>query len=282
MSKVCVRKRGDVFQYCFEIASQEGKRKYVSESGFKTKPEAERARVKALNEYLETGHSFKLSEVSYSYWPDNYCKVNLKYRTIEEYSAIVNKYLKIGLGHYRLNTITSYQLNKYLIDVCRRYDYSYGYLKNYKKKQENFKKLYDKKYQYYHLEEVKNKYGKIIAYRIVGTVRKSKLLENLDLVFRKENGIYSGTDIVKYSYKVVHTELGIENCRFYKLRGSYATKRLRRGVGIRDVADILEHSKIEATENYYVSTTEETLKEASEKFEQTVKSDVIDEIIKYE
>lgn len=137
-------------------------------------------------------------------------------------------------------------------------------------------------YYYYHLEEVKNKYGRTIEYRIVETIRNSKLLENLDLVFRKENGFYSGTDIVKYPYKVVHTELGIENCRFYDLRGSYATKSLRNGVEIRDVADILWHSKIEATENYYISTTEETLKEASEKFEEMVKSDVIDEIIKYE
>lgn len=39
--------------------------------------------------------------------------------------------------------------------------------------------------------------------------------------------------------------------------------------------------KIEATENYYISTTDETLKEASEKFEQTFKLDIIDEIIKY-
>lgn len=38
----------------------------------------------------------------------------------------------------------------------------------------------------------------------------------------------------------------------------------------RDMADILGHSKIEATENYYISTTEKTLKEVSEKFEQTV------------
>lgn len=97
----------------------------------------------------------------------------------------------------------------------------------------------------------------------------------------KENGIYSGTDIVKYPYKVVHAELGIENCRFYDLRGSYATKSLRNGVEIRDVADILGHSKIEETENYYVTTTEETFKEASEKFEEMIKSDVIDEIIKY-
>lgn len=107
-------------------------------------------------------------------------------------------------------------------------------------------------------------------------------MKNLDLVFRKENGVYSGTNIVKYPYKVIHTKLGIENCRFYDLRGSYATKSLRNGVEIRDVAYILGHSKIEATENYYISTTEETLKDACEKFEQMVKSDFIDEIIKYD
>lgn len=155
-------------------------------------------------------------------------------------------------------------------------------LKNYKKKQDNFRKMYGKEYCYYYLEEVKNKYGKIIEYRIVKTIKKSRYLENFNLVFRKENGTYSGTDIVKYPYKVVHAELGIENCRFYDLRGSYATKSLRNGVEIRDVADILGHSKIEATENYYISTTEKTLKEASEKFEEMVKSDAIDEIIKYE
>ena len=66
-------------------------------------------------------------------------------------------------------------------------------LKNYKKKQDYFRKLYGNKYYYYHPEEVKNKYGKIIEYRIVKTIKKSKFLEKFNLVFR------------------------IENCRFYDL-----------------------------------------------------------------
>ena len=86
---------------------------------------------------------------------------------------------------------------------------------------------------------------------------------------------------MKYPYKVVHTKLGIENYRFSDLRGSYAKKSLWNGVEFRNAADILGHSKIEATGNYYISITEEILKEASEKFEEMVKSDVIDEIIKY-
>lgn len=154
-------------------------------------------------------------------------------------------------------------------------------LKNYKKKQDYFRKLYGKEYYYYHLEEVKNKYRKIIEYRVVETTRRSKSLETLDFVFRKDNGVFSGTDIVKYPYKVIHADLGIKNCRFYDLRGSYATKSLRNGVEIRDVADILGHSKIAATENYYIFSTEVTLKGASEKFEETVKSETINEIIKF-
>ena len=154
-------------------------------------------------------------------------------------------------------------------------------LKSYNSKQDNYKKDYGKNYKYYHLEAVKNKYGKIVEYRVVETTRRSKSLKTLDFVFRKDNGVFSGTDIVKYPYKVIHTEIGIKNCRFYDLRGSYATKSLRNGVEIRDVADILGHSKIEATENYYISTTEKMLRETSEKFEETIKSETINEIIKF-
>jgi site-specific recombinase XerD len=48
----------------------------------------------------------------------------------------------------------------------------------------------------------------------------------------------------------------IKNCRLYDLRRSYATAILKNGVGIRDVADVLEHKDIEITENYYISGTD--------------------------
>ena len=51
-------------------------------------------------------------------------------------------------------------------------------------------------------------------------------------------------------------ELGIKKSRFYDLRGRYATQVLRNGAKIRDIADILGHSKIETTENYYISSTD--------------------------
>ena len=99
------------------------------------------------------------------------------------------------------------------------------------------------------------------------------------MVFTKNNGSYVGTDIIKYPFKIIHNELGLNNCRFYDLRGSYATKILRNGAEIRDVADILGHSRIETTENYYISSSDETRKEANDMLEEIMKSDVINDII---
>ena len=79
----------------------------------------------------------------------------------------------------------------------------------------------------------------------------------------------------------LHNELGIKKCRFYDLRGSYATKILKSGVEIRDVADILGHRNIETTENYYISSSNDSRKEANEVFETTTYSDVINEIVQY-
>lgn len=101
------------------------------------------------------------------------------------------------------------------------------------------------------------------------------------MVFTKDNGLYVGTDIIKYPFKIIHNELGIQNCRFYDLRGSYATQILRKGAEIRDVADILGHSRVETTENYYISSTEESRKEANNILEKVIQADIIYEVINY-
>lgn len=80
-----------------------------------------------------------------------------------------------------------------------------------------------------------------------------------------------------YSYN----ELGIKNCRFYDLRGSYATRILKNGIEIRDVADILGHKNIETTENYYISSSTESRKEANDIFKKIIHSEVIDRISNY-
>ena len=154
-------------------------------------------------------------------------------------------------------------------------------LKNYKRKQEYLKKIYGKKYIYYHTEEVRNNYGKVIETRIVKNKKGYKYDSNIDLVFVKDNGNYVGTDLIRYPFKIIRNELGFKHCRFYDLRGSYATKILNNGIERREVADILGHKDVSTTENYYISSKSYARKNATEVFDNLMKSDIIDEIVEY-
>ena len=57
------------------------------------------------------------------------------------------------------------------------------------------------------------------------------------MVFTGKDGTYSGTDIIRYPFRIIHHELGIQ-CRFYDLRGNFATICLRNGCEIKDIAEI--------------------------------------------
>lgn len=420
MAGIIIKKRGKAYQYSFEIAPQDGKRKWITKSGFKTKAEALEAGCYAQSEYLNAGVPFKECKMSYAdyleYWLDNYCRVNLKYNTTEKYRTLIRKYIKPKLGKYRLSTITSVSLNAFITEIVEEYDFSrsyfknilkvvkgtfrdacnlYGFLKynpaltlrlpkidqvkknvkhlytqdeidiilerfkyddtftcvfltscftgmrtgevfaltwedidlenriinirhnvyskpkdekgrwfigepktvsgkrqvyisdtlylalsNFKRKQDYLKKLYGSKYKYYHLEEVLNDYGKVVEYRIVENTNGNE--STIDLVFTKDDGKYVGTNLTKYPYQIIHNELGIKNCRFYDLRGSYATKILKNGTEIRDVADMLGHRNIETTENYYISSTEDSKIKANNVFEELTHSEIINDIIKYD
>ena len=101
MGNVYIQKRGKVYQYQFAIAPVNGKRKYINKSGFRTKSEAIEAGNKAYNEYKTAGVPFKECNISYSdyldYWLENYCKVNLKYNTIQSYKSLINKYIYFNI-----------------------------------------------------------------------------------------------------------------------------------------------------------------------------------------
>lgn len=110
MATLNVTKRGDKWQYRFETASVDGKRKRVSKSGFKTKKEAVEAGTRALAEYNESGQTFNLSSISVAdyldSWIDSYCKMNLKYNTQLGYLYTIENHLKPSLGMYRLKSLT--------------------------------------------------------------------------------------------------------------------------------------------------------------------------------
>lgn len=134
MVDVTVQKRGEVYQYKFEIASIDGKRKFKNKSGFATKSEAKQAGIIAYNEYLNTGHSFKPKTMFYSdyldYWMKEHCEINLKYHTIEAYKNIIKNHIKPKLGFYRLCQITTATIQEFVNNTYVEYGYSKNFMKN--------------------------------------------------------------------------------------------------------------------------------------------------------
>lgn len=91
------------------------------------------------------------------------------------------------------------------------------------------------------------------------------------MVFTRKDGTYSGTDIIRYPFRIIHHELGIQ-CRFYDLRRSFATISLRCGGEIKDIAEVLGHKRMETTEKYYISSTSEDKKTISKILEQNLEN----------
>ena len=106
------------WEYRFEAAKIDGKRKHISKSGFRTKKEAEDAGAKALAEYNNAGMKFEPSDMSYAdyldYWFDNYVKVSCKYSTQIAYNQIIEQHLKPALGMYRLRSLTPVMIQEYV------------------------------------------------------------------------------------------------------------------------------------------------------------------------
>ena len=149
-------------------------------------------------------------------------------------------------------------------------DSLYKILVNYKKSQDNYKNQYSKNYKKYVLEEVKNKYGKLVEYKIVESNSRHN---KVDMVFTRKDGIYSGTDIIKYPFKIIHHELGIK-CRFYDLRGSFATISLRNGCEIKDIAEVLGHKRVETTERYYITSGSNDKRKVIQSFDNSILLDI--------
>ncbi len=146
-------------------------------------------------------------------------------------------------------------------------DTLYSILLNYKDEQSKNKKEYGSKYKKYTIERIKNRYGKLVDYAIIETKAKRN---QINMVFTKKEGTYSGTDVIKYPFKIIRNELGIK-ARFYDLRGSFATISLRNGCEIKDIAEVLGHSRIETTEKYYISSTYDDKIKVTKSFENSLK-----------
>lgn len=118
MGELRTRKRGSTWQYSFEAARVNGKRKSISKSGFRTKADAVRAGTQAMNEYNLSGMAFSPSGVSVSdyldHWFDVYCKMSLKYNTQIGYVQVIEKHLKPAFGAYRLAALQPGTIQEYV------------------------------------------------------------------------------------------------------------------------------------------------------------------------
>lgn len=117
MAELNTRKRNGKWEYRFEAAKIDGKRKQITKGGFKTKKECLEAGAKALAEYNSSGLAFTPSEISVAdyldYWFDTYCKMNLKYNTQMGYLSIIENHLKPNFGHYKLKALNASAIQDY-------------------------------------------------------------------------------------------------------------------------------------------------------------------------
>ena len=150
-------------------------------------------------------------------------------------------------------------------------------LLNYKKYQDLTKQLYGNSYKKYGLKKVKEVRGKTIK-RIVDSKYGE---ENVDFVFTREDGKYSGTDILKDPIKIIKEEFDIE-CRFYDSRGSFATNALYNNVNIESIAKILGHADIGTTSRYYLSSKDDAVVQAMRGIDELISSDTINKAIQFE
>ena len=110
MAQISTRKRGSTWEYSFEIASVNGKRKRKSKGGFRTKKECLEAGTKAEAEYDATGDVFEATNITFSdyldEWFETYAKQNCKPLPLVSYEQIIRLHLKPYFNNIRLRNVT--------------------------------------------------------------------------------------------------------------------------------------------------------------------------------
>lgn len=106
------------WEYRFEMAKVDGKRRHASKSGFRTQKEAQEAGTKALAEYLNAGTVHKPNDISVAdymdQWIEQYVKMNLKPNTILAYQGLIKNHIKPSVGHYKLQSLTPSALQDFV------------------------------------------------------------------------------------------------------------------------------------------------------------------------
>ncbi len=135
---------------------------------------------------MRTGEVFALT------WND----IDLENRIIKINKTVYAKD-KEEKGRWYLGTTKTVESHREVY-ICNTL---YSVLSDYRELQNKYKTQYGKNYKRYILKKkVKNKYSKLVEYKIVGSNSRRNKAE---IVFTRKNGTYSGTDIVRYPFKII-------------------------------------------------------------------------------
>ena len=126
-----IRKRGNSWEYRFDIGRIAGKRKQITKSGFKTKKAAEQAAVQALNYYNNGGLLVNYSELTLSDLLDLWFETmrpTWKNKTVETYGKVINLKIKPVLGSFKVRSLTPLKIQEFINKVYEENSANYAQL----------------------------------------------------------------------------------------------------------------------------------------------------------
>lgn len=130
--KVSARKRGKYWQYYFEVAPIDGKRKQIVKSGFRTKKEALEAGTIAKVEYDNLGEVINPSNISVHdfmlEWFERKAKIEYKSSTLRKYESIIRNHINKDLGTLRLKSLNPMKLQDYINNKYFKENYSKSHI----------------------------------------------------------------------------------------------------------------------------------------------------------
>lgn len=128
MAKINVRNRNKSatgkqpnWEYKFEVAKVDGKRKFCQKSGFKSKNEALIAGSEVLTNYVSVGKPLQITDISVSdffdYWIENHVSLNCSDSTTVNYESIIKNHIKPRIGCYRLRDVDTLVFQKLINSI---------------------------------------------------------------------------------------------------------------------------------------------------------------------
>ena len=113
-------KSGKTYEYRFEVASVNGKRKFVTKGGFKNKTQAKEAGKEAIKQYENCGYvpdNNKSFSDFLDAWVESLYFTDLKPSTIRSYQKIIKNNIIPKLGNRYLATITNQDIQELITDL---------------------------------------------------------------------------------------------------------------------------------------------------------------------